>query len=127
MDNQKVFLLAGVGIVAYLFMTSQARAAAASPVSYQVPGRTATGAPRYPTAPSVAAATEAAAYRDLGSLIGNIYRRIGGGGGGGGDSNPIRVTLPDDSVAGNPPGTVDPYSYELQTWGQSIDDLSFGG
>lgn len=122
METNKLLLLGGLGIAAYLLMTTQARAAQAQ--QYRVPGQTATGAPRYPTAPSVVGATEAAAYRDLGSLIGGIYRRIGGSSAA--SSGPITApALPDDSVAGNPPGSVDPYTYELATWGQSLGDYTF--
>lgn len=109
--DSKTILLIGVGVAAYvLFQRRQGG------TQYRVPGQTMGGAPRYPTAPSVAGATEAAAYRDIGSLIGGIYRRVSGGAS---SDMPVRArpVLPDDTVPVNPAGNVDPYDFETALWG----------
>lgn len=115
--NQKAILLVAIGLGAYMLLQRQG-------ASYRVPGTTPGGGMRYPSAPNPMAATEAAAYRDVGSLIGNIYRRVAGGGS---SSAPAVVppTLPDDSVVGNPPGMTDPWTWEMGTWG--IDPSQING
>lgn len=109
--DSKTLLVIGIGIGAYMLFSRQA--ALASGAQYRVPGQTATGAPRYPTAPTPQAAAEAAAYQGLGGLIAGIYRKIGG------SQSPAasRPILPDDSIAANPPGNIDPYDFETATWG----------
>ncbi len=141
MDTNKLLILAAVGIGAYFLMSSQARA---SVPQYRVPGQNATGAPRYPTAPTIAGAAEAAAYRDLGSLVGGIYNKVFGGGssssgssGSSGTPLPSGLTdsftglyghqgimigespgyVPEDGLAVNLPNNYDTSFLEQSFWG----------
>ncbi len=141
MDSSKLLILAAVGLGAYFLMSSQARAGTVP--QYRVPGQNATGAPRYPTAPTIAGAAEAAAYRDIGSLVGGIYNKVFGGGssssGSSGSTLPSGLTdsftglyghqgimigdspvyVPEDGLAVNLPNNYDTSFLEQSFWGAS--------
>lgn len=120
MDDKKMIIIAVACVGAYLLMQRQ-RATQGGP-GYAVPGRNTPRSPYYPTTQPDIAATQAAAYRGLGSLIGGIYNKIGGSAAQGamqprGEMGPF--SYPDDGIAANPPSNVDPYAYEMSAWGDA--------
>lgn len=126
MKTEKLLLVAGVGLVVYLFVTSQARASTARPTTPSA------GAP---TGPAAQMAREQAGWYSVGATLGTLGATIRNalGVGGGSMTNTgdetarlaARYPAPDDAVPLNLPG-VDSWGFEQNIYGSILTNSGFG-